>query len=162
VADDEMIDPAEFRRVLGHFPSGVTVVTAVVDGVPAAMTIQSFTSVSLDPPLVGFLPGRDSLSWQAMRGSGSFCVNILGAAQQELCMTMASRSEDKFEGIEWETGPTGSPVFPGSIAWIDCRVEAVHEAGDHDIVVGRVVHLEADEDGDDPLLFFKGGFGSIA
>lgn len=162
MADNEEIDPAEFRRVLGHFPSGVTVVTAIVDGVPTAMTIQSFTSVSLDPPLVGFLPGRDSSSWQAMQQSDSFCVNILGASQQDLCMVMAGKSEDKFDGVDWVTGPTGSPVFPGSVGWIDCRTEAVHEAGDHDIVIGRVVHLEAPEAGDSPLLFYKGGFGTFA
>ena len=162
MSDESVIDADEFRRVLGHFASGVTVVTAVVDGVPAGMTIQSFTSVSLDPPLVGFLPGRDSSSWLAMKEAGSFCVNILGSDQQDLCMTMASRAEDKFDGIGWEPGPTGSPVFPGSVGWIDCTIEAVHEAGDHDIVVGRVVQLEAVEDGADPLLFFKGGFGSFS
>ena len=160
--EEATIDAGEFRRVLGHFASGVTVVTAVVDGRPAGMTIQSFTSVSLDPPLVGFLPGRDSSSWLAMKGSGSFCVNILRSAQKDLCMTMASKADDKFDGIAWEPGPTGSPVFPGSIGWIDCTVEAIHEAGDHDIVVGRVVQLEAAEDAADPLLFFKGGFGSFS
>jgi len=162
VSEEAVIGPDEFRRVLGHFASGVTVVTSVIDGVPAGMTIQSFTSVSLDPPLVGFLPSRDSSSWLAMKESGSFCVNILGSAQEDLCMTMASRAEDKFDGVDWVAGPTGSPVFPGSIGWIDCTIEAVHEAGDHDIVVGRVVHLEAVEDGADPLLFFKGGFGAFS
>ena len=77
-------------------------------------------------------------------------------------MTMAGKADDKFEGIVWEPGPTGSPVFPGSIGWIDCTVEAIHEAGDHDIVVGRVVQLEVAEDAADPLLFFKGGFGSFS
>lgn len=162
MAESESIDAGEFRRVLGHFPSGVTVVTSAVDGVANGMTIQSFTSVSLDPPLVGFLPGRESTSWQAMRESGSFCVNILTASQQELCMTMASRDENKFEGVEWEPGPTGSPVFPGCVAWIDCTIEDVHEAGDHDIVVGRVVHLEAPDADIDPLLFYKGGFGTFS
>ncbi|MDG2262793.1 MAG: flavin reductase family protein, partial [Actinomycetota bacterium] len=120
MSEEAVIGPDEFKRVLGHFASGVTVVTSVIDGVPAGMTIQSFTSVSLDPPLVGFLPSRDSSSWLAMKESGSFCVNILGSAQEDLCMTMASRAEDKFDGVDWVAGPTGSPVFPGSIGWIDC------------------------------------------
>lgn len=162
MSEESAIDPGDFRRVLGHFASGVTVVTAITDGVPAGMTIQSFTSVSLDPPLVGFLPGRESSSWLAMKEAGAFCVNILGSGQEDLCMTMASRAEDKFDGIAWEGAATGSPVFPGSIGWIDCTIEAIHEAGDHDIVVGRVVQLEAPENGDDPLLFFKGGFGSFS
>ncbi len=77
-------------------------------------------------------------------------------------MTMASRDENKFDGVDCFAGPTGSPVFPGSVAWIDCRTEEVHEAGDHYIVVGRVVHLEAVESGPGPLLFYKGGFGTFS
>ena len=157
----ESIDPDDFRKVLGHFPSGVTVVTAAVDGVASGMTIQSFVSISLDPPLVAFVPAKDSASWLVMRESDSFCVNILTVAQQELCMTMASKDEDKFAGVDWGLGETGSPVLAGSLAWIDCRTEAVHSAGDHEIVVGRVVKLEAPDNGGDPLLFFKGGFGTF-
>ena len=161
MSEETGIDPGDFRRVLGTFATGVTVVTSAADGAPAGMTIQSFTSVSLDPPLVGFLPGRDSTSWHAMRETGAFCVNILGSDQEDLCMTMASRAEDKFDGVDWTAGPTGSPVFPGSLAWIDCTIEAVHEAGDHDFVVGRVVQLEAEGEAD-PLLFYKGGFGTFS
>jgi len=157
------IDPGEFRRVLGHFPSGVTVVTSAVDGDPAGMTIQSFTSVSLAPPLVAFVPGIDSTSWIRMQESDSFCVNILTAQQQDLCMTMASKDDDKFAGIEWEAGVTGSPVLAGSLAWLECERVAIHHAGDHDLVIGRVVNLQTHADGDelDPMLFYKGGFGTF-
>ena len=161
VSDTEPIDPGEFRRVLGHFPSGVTVVTAAVDGVASGMTIQSFTSVSLDPPLVAFVPSKDSESWTEMKESDSFCVNILAVDQQDLCMTMASKDEDKFDGVDWSAGETGSPVLTGSLAWLECRTESVHDAGDHDIVVGRVVVLQAPDDAVEPLLFFKGGFGTF-
>ena len=161
VSDTEPIDPGEFRRVLGHFPSGVTVVTAAVDGVASGMTIQSFTSVSLDPPLVAFVPSKESESWTEMKESDSFCVNILAVDQQDLCMTMASKDEDKFDGVDWSAGETGSPVLTGSLAWLECRTESVHDAGDHDIVVGRVVVLQAPDDAVEPLLFFKGGFGTF-
>jgi len=163
-AETESLDPGEFRRVLGHFPSGVTVVTAAVDGVAAGMTIQSFTSVSLDPPLVAFVPGIDSSSWIRMQESDSFCVNILTTQQQDLCMTMAGKGDDKFAGVEWEAGVTGSPVLPGSLAWIECEREGIHRAGDHDIVIGRVVSLRthAAENEAEPMLFFKGGFGTFS
>ena len=161
MSDTEPIDPGEFRRVLGHFPSGVTVVTAAVDGVASGMTIQSFTSVSLDPPLVAFVPSKESESWTEMKESDSFCVNILAVDQQDLCMTMASKDEDKFDGVDWSAGETGSPVLTGSLAWLECRTESVHDAGDHDIVVGRVVVLQAPDDAVEPLLFFKGGFGTF-
>jgi len=162
--DVETIDQGEFRRVLGHFPSGVTVVTATVDGVPTGMTIQSFTSVSLDPPLVAFVPGVESSSWIRMQESNSFCVNILTAGQQDLCMTMASKDDDKFAGVDWEAGITGSPVLAGSLAWIECEHEGFHRAGDHDIVIGRVVSLRTHTSDDDsePMLFFKGGFGTFS
>ena len=152
------IDPQEFRRVLGHFPTGVTVVTAACADGPAGMAIGSFASVSLEPPLVMFCPSRDSSSWGRMSDVGSFCVNVLGDDQADVCGVFAGKAEDKFAGIDWTTEATGAPVLPGTIAWIDCTVHAVHDGGDHDIVVGRVESLGAGGD-HGPLLFFKGGYG---
>ena len=159
------IDGREFRRVLGHYPTGVTVVTAACPTGPEGMTIGSFTSVSLDPPLVSFCPSRDSDSWIRMSGVGSFCVNVLGEGQAGLSTTFASKTGDRFEGLATRVVATGAPVIEGCLAWIDCRVEAVHAAGDHDIVVGRVVALGAADPPDGaggPLVFLKGGYGRVA
>lgn len=156
------IDPQEFRRVLGHFPTGVTVVTAPGDDGPTGMAIGSFASVSLEPPLVMFCPAKDSSSWERMKPAGRFCVNVLGAHQAEVCGVFASKADDKFAGIEWTTEVTGAPVLPGALAWIDCEPYAVYDGGDHDIVVGRVVALGTGHDHDldhGPLLFFRGGYG---
>jgi flavin reductase (DIM6/NTAB) family NADH-FMN oxidoreductase RutF len=153
-------DQARFRKVLGHFPTGVTVVTGLDDGKPNGLTIGSFTSVSLDPPLVGFLAAKDSDSWPGIEPSGAFCVNVLGAEQEELCWRFARTGEDKFDGVSWEPAPSGAPILAGAIAWIDCAMEAVYEMGDHWFVLGRVTALDHVEDYDvHPLLFFRGSLG---
>lgn len=158
--DPIAFDGRRFRDVLGTFPTGVTVVTADPPGAgPTGMTIGSFTSVSLDPPLVAFLPARTSESWPAIAAAGSFCVNILCTDQVETCNRFASRGAEKFDGVEWRPAPvTGSPILTGSVSWIDCRIDAVHEAGDHLIVVGAVEALHVEHEGD-PLLFLRGGYG---
>jgi len=152
------IDGSEFRRVLGHFATGVTVVTADTPDSPVGMAIGSFSSVSLDPPLVMFCPGKESATWKSIRESGSFCVNVLGHHQKDVCGKFASKDPDKFAGVEWTAGTTGSPILADAIAWIDCTVHAVHDGGDHDIVVGLVKALDGDAH-HGPLLFFKGGYG---
>jgi 3-hydroxy-9,10-secoandrosta-1,3,5(10)-triene-9,17-dione monooxygenase reductase component len=145
-----------FRDVLGRYASGVTVVTTTVDGVPIGMTCQSFTSVSLDPPLVAFLPTRQSRAFAAIRRTGTFCVNLLAADQADVSDRMAGPSDEKFTGLAWRPAPgTGSPLLEGIVGYVDCTVEAVHEAGDHFIVVGRVVALAADGDGR-PLVYHRG------
>ena len=149
------IDSGEFRNVLGHFPTGVTAVTAVNNGKPIGMAIGSFTSVSLEPPLVAFLPGKESGSWKEIREAGSFCVNVMGQDQMEVCGVMASRAEDKFADVEWSPAGSGSPIISGSIAYIDCDIEMIHDGGDHDIVIGRVLKLEV-MDSKSPLVFFQG------
>lgn len=156
------IDPTRFRQVLGQYPTGVVVVTALDPaGHPIGMTVGSFTSVSLDPPLVAFLPDRRSGSWRALRDSGdSFCVNVLDADQEDVCRAVAMRKTDKFEGIGWHRSPAGNPVIDGAVAWIDCVTDQIHEAGDHHIVVGRVLELDLGP-GAQPLLFFRGGYGSF-
>ncbi len=157
------IDSAVFRQVLGHFPTGVTVVTACNDDGPVGTTIGSFTSVSLDPPLVGFLPMSTSNSWPVIEQTNSFCVNVLGDDQGDLCWTFASSSAgDKFVDVPWEAAPSGCPILGGAIAWIDCSVEAVHVMGDHLFVLGRVQALAVVDDPGDPLLFFRGKLRSLA
>jgi 3-hydroxy-9,10-secoandrosta-1,3,5(10)-triene-9,17-dione monooxygenase reductase component len=157
------IDPMKFRQVLGHFPTGVTVVTGALDGEPVGFTIGSFTSVSLDPPLVGFLPMVTSERWHRIRASGAFCVNVLGDDQGDLCWQFAKSSiEQPFEGVAWHPSDvTGSPVLDAAIAFMDCTIDEVYDAGDHHFVMGRVVELEhADEETKPvPLLFYKGGLG---
>lgn len=155
------IDSGVFRNVLGHFPTGVTAVTAVNEGKPVGMAIGSFTSVSLDPPLVAFLPGKESGSWKEIREAGSFCVNVMGQDQMEVCGVMASRAEDKFQNVDWTPASSGSPIIAGSVAYIDCRIEVVHDGGDHDIVVGRVLDLEVMES-KPPLVFFQGNYGTFS
>ena len=155
-------DSAEFRRVLGHYPTGVTVVTAVSDGDPVGLAIGSFGSVSLEPPLVMFCPGTSSNSWPAIEASGSFCVNVLAEDQATVSSLFAGRDVDKFAAVSWGTRATGSPVIEGCLAWIDCTIEAVYEAGDHWIVVGRVADLGVARPDDAPLIFFKGGYGGVA
>lgn len=161
MSESPNIDAAVFRNVLGHFPTGVTAVTAVTDGRPVGMAIGSFTSVSLDPPLVAFLPGKTSGSWHGIKESGSFCVNVMAQDQMDVCGVMASKAEDKFTDVDWRPGPTGSPIIEGSIAYIDCTIEAVLDGGDHDIVVGRVVELDVMHS-KDPLVFYQGGYGTFS
>ncbi len=153
------VDSATFRKVLGHFPTGVTVVTAALDGKPAGLTIGSFTSVSLDPPLVGFLPGRASDSWPDIERAGKFCVNVLAADQGDACWVFAREDDDKFAGLSWRPSPLGSPILDDVVAWIDCTIHEVVEAGDHFFVMGLVHDLGVERGDHPPLLFFQGKLG---
>lgn len=158
-----------FRDVLGRYCSGVTVVTSMSGGEPVGMTCQSFSSVSLDPPLVMFIPAKTSRAWPQMRGAGHFCVNFLAADQVDLANTMASRGTHKFAGVSWSPSKTGAPLFDGVIGFVDCTIHAVHEAGDHYVVIGRVQDMDVadgsageegagDRNGPDPLLYFQGQY----
>ena len=154
-----VIDSARYRQVLGHFPTGVTVITAAAEKGPVGMCVGSFASVSLEPPLVAFFAGKSSSTYPAIEAAGHYCVNILGDGQEEEARVFASKADDKFRGIGWRPSvATGAPVVNDVLAWIDCRIETVHEAGDHWIVVGRVLDLEIGHEGG-PLVFFRGGFG---
>ena len=157
------IDPIRFRNVLGQLPTGVAVVCANgADGQPVGMTVGSFGSVSLDPPLVSFMPAKSSQSWQALEAAGeTFCVSILSAHQEGVCRAIAARSTDKFEGVRWRKSHRGSPIIEGCIAYVECTVYAVHDAGDHWIVLARVLDLEVEASDAYPLLFFRGGYGSF-
>jgi flavin reductase (DIM6/NTAB) family NADH-FMN oxidoreductase RutF len=158
---DPEIDGTTFRRVLGHYPTGVCVVTAVEpDGASAGMIVGSFTAVSLDPPLVAFFPDKSSTSWPLIARAGKFCVNVLASDQQELCRRFAAKGGDKFAGVSHRLSTNGSPIIDDVVAWIDCTLDAVHEAGDHFIVLGRVRELDIAR-ADQPLLFFRGQYGNF-
>ncbi|MFF4231031.1 flavin reductase family protein [Streptomyces sp. NPDC001820] len=164
VGDDERlpVEPDEFRRVLGHFATGVTVVTAYDEDGPAGFACQSFASLSLDPPLIAFMVARTSTTWPRIARAGAFCVNVIGAHQGELCRGFAVSGADKFAGVAHTASPaTGSPLLDAVPAWIDCTIQAVHTGGDHLIVVGRVAALGAEDEGA-PLLFHRGKFGRLA
>jgi flavin reductase (DIM6/NTAB) family NADH-FMN oxidoreductase RutF len=155
-------DSAHFRAVLGHVPTSVVIVTGLDEnGAAFGITIGSFTSVSLDPPLVGFFPGTQSQSWAAIRESGRFCVNVLGAHQEDMCWRFAKEGDDKFAGIEWVPSAGGNPVLPGSIAWIDCEIETETVMGDHTCVVGLVTSLDHAESVENAMVFFRGKVSSV-
>jgi flavin reductase (DIM6/NTAB) family NADH-FMN oxidoreductase RutF len=155
------VEPADFRRVLGHFPTGVTIVTAAVGNTPVGVAIGSFVSISLDPPLVGFFLGNESTSAPGLQEAGSFCVNVLAHDQLELCGTMASKAGDKFSGWQWSPSPgSGSPMFAGIHAYIDCALVETITVGDHDLYVGRVLALDTVES-IDPMVFYQGRYGTF-
>ncbi len=159
------IDGATFRQVLGSYPTGVCAITALDRaGKPVGMIVGSFTSVSLDPPLVGFLPDKKSASWPQIEAAGKFCVNVLASDQQDVCRQVTARGDEKFAGVEYAVSENGLPVIADALARIDCTLHAVIEAGDHYFVLGQVLTMAVTRNGD-PMLFHKGrygGFGELA
>jgi len=155
------IDQATYRQVLGHFPTGVTVVAGMDGDQPVGLAVGSFFSLSLDPMLVGFCPDRSSSSWARMAESGRFCVNVLGADQEDVCRAFATKAEDKFTGIGWKAAESGSPLIDGVLAWIDCEVDRVLDGGDHHIVVGRVLGMGVGDEAPGPLVFYRGGYANL-
>jgi 3-hydroxy-9,10-secoandrosta-1,3,5(10)-triene-9,17-dione monooxygenase reductase component len=146
-------DARRFREVMGHFATGVTVVTAMHGRQPVGFTCQSFVSLSLDPPLVALAPSKASTSWPRIRAAGGFCVNVLSDRQEQVCQAFARSGDDKFAGIEWSPGVTGAPVLPQSLAWVECGLEAAYEAGDHELVIGKVRSVSTGQG--TPLLFYR-------
>ena len=154
---DHLVEADEMRRVLGHFASGVTIVTGLDDGEPVGFACQSFTSVSLDPPLVLFCPAHTSSTWPRIKASGAFSVNVLAEDQTELCLQFATSGADKFAGLAWHPTAWGASL-DGVLATVHCDIDQVHAAGDHDVVIGHVRQLVTHRDVG-PLLFFRGQFG---
>jgi flavin reductase (DIM6/NTAB) family NADH-FMN oxidoreductase RutF len=151
-----------FRHVLSHVPTGVAVITGVGEGGPAGLAVGTFTSISLEPPLVGFFCDRGSTSWPPIRESGSFCANVLAADQGDVSARFARRGGAKFDGLDWTAAPfSGSPVLDGVLAWLDCRIDREVELGDHTLVVGEPQELVVSGAGG-PLVFFRGGYGPAA
>ncbi|HEX6447844.1 MAG TPA: flavin reductase family protein [Trebonia sp.] len=156
-ASPETVAADQYRHVLGHFCTGVTVITTVDDEGPAGFTCQSFGALSLDPPLVLFCPGRSSSTGRRVMDAGRFCANVLADSQRALARGFASKAADKFAGVGWTPSPAGLPLLDGAHAWVDASVETVHEAGDHQLVIGRVSALGVGASGM-PLLFHRGRF----
>jgi flavin reductase (DIM6/NTAB) family NADH-FMN oxidoreductase RutF len=153
-------DEQQFKDALGRFATGVTVVAGIVDGEPVGFTCQSFMSVSMDPPFVAVAPARTSTTWPRIARAGCFCVNVLADGQEDLSRSFARSGGDKFVSVDWKPAPaTGAPILADSLAWIDCRVELVHDAGDHELILGRVLDLGVSAGS--PLLFYRSGFATL-
>ena len=156
------ISSRHFRDVLGQVATGVSVVTSRTEsGEPTGMAVGSFASVSLDPPLVSFMAAKSSSTFPRIARSGQFAVSVLAADQEHVCRQLATSSSDKFHRLEWTLSANGCPLIPGALAWIECDITALHEAGDHMIAIGAVTALEASER-TTPLVFFRGGYGEFA
>lgn len=154
-----LIPADRYRAALGHFASGVVVVTGLLEGKPRGLACQSFFSVSLEPPLVAVAVARTSTSWSAIEASGAFGINVLDSDQFGVCQTFGRSGGDKFAGLGWTTHQTGSPRIDGCLAWIDCTIEDVHPAGDHLLAIGLVQEVQVGRGA--PLLFYRGRFGEL-
>ena len=156
------IDPRELRNAFGCFATGVTIITTVDNaGDPIGITANSFSSLSLDPPLVLFCLDLKSNSFDAFHQNQNFVVNVLREDQQDLSNVFAKSGGDKWNGVGFQTWDTGCPVFEDCIANMECEVASIAEGGDHVIIVGKVIRMRY-EDGDcRPLLFYRGRYGQI-
>ena len=157
------IEPVSFREALGHYASGITVITSQLDGEPIGFTCQSFYSVSTSPPLVSFSVMASSASYPKIRQAGRFVVNILSDEQAGISNQFARKGTDKWHAVEWQQSPLGNPIIAGSLHWLDCEIHAEHTAGDHLIVIGEVKALSLQATPvTQPLLYFKGQYCNIA
>ena len=155
------VDPREFRSALGSFATGVTIVTTMSeDGEPVGLTANSFSSVSLDPPLVLFCLDRRSYSYAHFQTSTHFVVNILSAEQVDISNHFAKPSVDKWDDVSFDLCGVGCPAFSDALAVFECQTREIHEAGDHIIIIGEVESFSRRETGD-PLLYFRGRYGKI-
>lgn len=154
-------EPQKFRQVLGHFCTGVTVITAMDNGEPVGFSCQAFAALSLDPPLVVFCPALTSSTWPRIAKGKMFAVNVLTEDQHDIATRFGRTALRKFEGVTWEPDGAGSPVIDGVLTWAGCEIEAVYPGGDHNVVIGRV--RELGECGSQrPLLFYRGRFATSA
>ncbi|WP_454715837.1 flavin reductase family protein [Caulobacter segnis] len=154
-------EPADFRKAMGNFAAGVTVVTACHDGRLVGTTVSAFSSVSMDPPLVMVCLKRDSRTLAALSQAKTFCVNILAQEQGDLAYRFAkSGADDRFALTAVEAGVCGAPLLAGCVAAVECELHAAHDGGDHEILVGRVVRVVTDET-KTPLVYVRGGFLSV-
>ena len=155
---DDMDHKLALRQALGAFATGVTIVTAITPetGEPVGFTANSFTSVSLDPPLLLVCLAQSAASYRAFRAAESFAVNVLSADQEGTAMLFATRGADKFAAIKWQPGREGAPLIEGCLARFDCAMHQRVEAGDHDILMGRVIGFSRHEG--QALLYHGGAF----
>lgn len=153
------IDEFRFRQAMGHFASGVTVVTTKYEGVLSGMTVSSFASVSLSPPLVLVCIDRKVSTHDAIIAAGCFAVNILEEHQEHLSRRFATPTNDKFAGVAWQVGQLGVPLLEGVLAEIECRLHDTLPGGDHTIFVGEVMHASVHEGA--PLLYYRRGYHEL-
>jgi len=153
-----LVESRHFRDVLGSYPTGVSVITSVsADGSRWGLAVGTFTAISLEPPLVGFMPAKRSTSWRQIERTGRFCVNILSDSQLDMCRRFSASGGDKFAGMSHGHSPGGLPLLDDVLAWVECDIERTVELGDHVLVVGAVRALERCKE-DAPLLFHRGGY----
>lgn len=154
---------AAFREALGHYASGITVITGHDGQGPTGFTCQSFYSVSVEPPLVSFCVQKTSKTYPRIRAAGSFVVNVLAHDQQHVAGQFSHSGADKWAGIAWSRTQAGNPALDGTLTWLDCRIRAEHDAGDHVIVLGQVEEIGLpDRQPGDPLLYFKSRYRQLS
>jgi len=161
MSEAEAIDPLHFRNVMGQVPTCVTVVTAVVEGAPVAMVIGSFVSVSLEPPLAGFFCTATSATWEQLRSADVLGVNVLGADQIDVSNACMRPPVDRFEGLDWSV-VGGAPKFAGTTAWLTLTPNEVIDAGDHEFALCNVTHMEVPDEPSEPVIFYGGGYRTLA
>lgn len=160
--DLDPLSPDHLRLALRAVPTSVAIITTTGDsGEPIGVSVGSFTSISLDPPLVGFFIARTSSTWPKIAATGGFCASILGSHQEDLCRLFATPGADRFGTASWAPNIAGRPVMDGAVAWFECDVDQVVPTGDHDLVLGRVTAMRAVEDAS-PLVFVGGSYGAVA
>jgi 3-hydroxy-9,10-secoandrosta-1,3,5(10)-triene-9,17-dione monooxygenase reductase component len=147
-----------FRHVLGHYPTGVAVITAQTPDGPAGMAMNSFTSLSMHPPLVLFCPASSSTTWPLLREVGTLAINVLSAGQEAVSRAFAARTGDRFSGIEWSPGGNGAPLLDDALGWLECTVQAEYPAGDHTVVIAAIDLMGVHDAIADPLVFFRGSY----
>ncbi|CAA7623668.1 Flavin-dependent monooxygenase, reductase subunit HsaB [Candidatus Terasakiella magnetica] len=153
------LDSRSFRKALGCFASGVTVVTTLIPGSndPVGVTVSAFSSLSLDPPLVLFCLGNQTSSLESFKSFGHFAINILSEHQRDMSIRFASRNEDKWQGVNWTKGASGVPLLGGCLASLECSLSQVVDGGDHKIFIGKVERITHQEGGS-PLIYFRGSY----
>ena len=154
----ETMSQTDMRKALGQFASGVTVVAGMDDEGPIGFACQSFASVSLEPPLILFCADHRGRSWPRIRNTGRFSINVLHENQTDLCSRFGSSNGRKYEGLDWDLSKRATPSLPGVLMPVNAEIHDVHTAGDHDVVIGRILELESVTE-ERPMIFFRGGFG---
>lgn len=151
-------DADSFRHVLGHYPTGVAVITAQTPDGPVGLSMNSFTSLSLQPPLVLFCPAVSSSTWPLLRSAGQLAINVLSAGQEEVSRRFAARTPDRFAGFDWAVGENGAPLLTDALGWLECQVQAEYPAGDHTVVIAEIHRVGVHDAIGEPLVFFRGRY----
>ncbi len=146
------------RHVLGHYPTGVAVITAHTEHGPVGMAMNSFTSLSLDPPLVLFCPAAASTTWPVLREVGRVAINVLSAKQEAVSRRFAAKSVDRFSDASWSVGENGAPLLHDALGWLECTVQSESEAGDHTVVIAEIERMNVHWEITEPLVFFRGRY----